>query len=93
MDDLKHRIVEIDLEGVKRKIAKFPSNIPLKLEKIPTPEEESELFSLIKGNAIWLILTYGASLVSLISPAIAKILKALIRWKFNWESKDIPFIG
>ena len=91
MSDRKYTMAEIDIEGVERLLAKLPSTIPGKLKKIPTVEQKDELLSKIKGNAVWLILTYGAGLVSLVSPIAGKALKALFKWRFHWESKDLPF--
>ena len=91
MSNIQYEMAKVNLEGVKRKVAKFPSIIPLEVEKIPTAEVEIELLSKIKGHAIWLILTYGAGLVSLVSPIAGKALKALFKWRFNWTQKDLPF--
>ena len=86
-----YEIAKVDLEGVKRKIAKFPSRTPTEVEKVPEPDWQNSTLKLIKGHAVWLILTYGADLLSYVSPLASKAWKAFIKWRFNWESKELPF--
>ena len=88
---LMYDIAPIDLDKVERLTVKLPSNIPKQLAKIPTVEQEKKLLSYIKGNAIWLILTYGAGILSFVSPVAAKALRGFIKWRFNWTQKDLPF--
>ena len=86
-----YEIAEVDLDRIKRLTAKLPSNIPQSVAKIPTESAEKSILQLIKGNSVWLILTYGASLVGMVHPLAGKALKALFRLRFNWEQKDLPF--
>ena len=87
-----YEIAKIDLDKIERLKAELPSNIPQEIAKIPTEKEERDILRLIKGNAIWLILTYGAGILSHVSPILGKGLKAVIKWRFkNWEQKDLPF--
>jgi len=84
-------LAKLDLEKVKRKIAKFPSRIPTEVEKVPPPDWQDSMLKKLKGHAVWLVLTYGADLLSYVSPFAGKAWKQFIKWRFNWESKDIPF--
>ena len=86
-----YEIAKVELDEIKRLTAKLPSNIPQSVAKIPTAKAEKTLLQLIKGNSVWLILTYGASLVSLVHPLAGKGLKAFFKWRFNWEQRDLPF--
>jgi hypothetical protein len=92
MPDYQEEIVKVNLDQVKRKIAKLPSRIPTDVEKVPPPDWDRKLVDVIKGHAVWLILTYGAELLSYVSPFAGKAWKKFIKWRFNWESKDLPFI-
>ena len=87
----EYEIVRIDLEKVKRKIAKFPSRTPTKVESIPVPQSQENILRMVKGHAVWLVLTYGADLLSYVSPFASKAWKRFVKWRFNWESKDLPF--
>jgi len=86
----EYEIAKLDLEKVKRKIAKFPNHIT-EVEQIPPPEFQTNILKTIRGHAVWLILTYGADLLSYASPFAGKVWKKFIKWRFNWEAKDLPF--
>ena len=85
-----YKIARMDLAKVKRKIAKFPGRIK-EAQHIPPPEFEKDILKTIRGQTIWLILTYGADILSYVSPFAGKAWKHFIKWKFNWKSKDLPF--
>ena len=87
----EYEIAKVDLENVKRKIAKFPSRTPTEVEGVPPLEFENNIVKTVKGHAVWLILTYGADLLSYVSPIAGKAWKHFIKWRFHWESKDLPF--
>ena len=87
----EYEIAKVDLESVKRKIAKFPSRTPTEVEKVPEPDWERSFVDVVKGQAVWLVLTYGADLLSYVSPVAGKAWKHFIKWRFNWTSKDLPF--
>ena len=84
-----YKIARIDLAKVKRKIVKFPNSLK-EAQHIPPPEFEKSILTTIRGHTVWLILTYGADLLSYVSPFAGKAWKRFIKWRFNWESKDIP---
>ncbi len=85
----EYEIARFDLENVKRQIAKFPSHITEE-EQIPPPNFQVDILKTIRGHAVWLILTYGADLLSYVSPFAGKAWKHFIKWRFNWQSKDVP---
>jgi hypothetical protein len=60
-------------------------------QKIPTAEEELNIVKFLAFNGIWLILTFGADLLSKISPFIGLGFEALIklRYKGKWEQKRL----
>ena len=86
----EYKIAPIDLNRYKRLVANLPSHIKEE-QRIPTYKEKDRIINLIKYNAIWLILTYGADLISYVSPLFGKAFKALVSWKFEggWEQKEI----
>jgi hypothetical protein len=87
----EYEIAKFDLENVKRLTAKFPSNIPTEVQRIPTVEEEDKWLKLTLYNALYYVLTYGGDLLTLVSPWAGKAWNALIKWKFNWTPQTIPF--
>ena len=56
---------------------------------IPSVERQADIAKLVTYNGLWLILTYGSSLLSLLSPWIGKGFGWLVkkRFKGNWEQK------
>ena len=87
----EYQLAQFDLENIKRMTAKFPSHIPTNIQKIPTEEERKDWIKFLAYNGLWLILTYGADLINMVSPVGAKLFKALVKWKFEWNQKEVPF--
>ncbi len=74
---------------IKRLIKKHPA---LEDEQfIPTPEEEKDIKKFLLYNGLWLVLTYGADLLSLVTPWLGKGFGYLVKYKFkgNWKQKEV----
>ena len=59
----EYEIAKFDLEKIVRKSANIPSHIPKEVALLPTIEEERDIIKTLKFNGIWLILTYGATVL------------------------------
>ena len=86
----EYEMAKLDLDKYKMKVANLPSSIPTNVQRLPTKEEENQFLKLILYNGLWLIITYGASALSMVSPLFGKAFGALVSWKFNANQKDVP---
>ena len=79
-----------DPKAINRIFAKLPSHIH-KEQKIPTVEQQKDIKKFLLYNGLWLVLTYGADLLSLVTPWLGKGFKHLVKWKFkgNWKQKEV----
>lgn len=86
----EYKIAEINLNKFDRMKVKHPNRIK-KAQRIPTVEEEKKLGEFIAYNGLWLILTYGADLLGMISPWVGKGFSTLVDLKFkgNWKQKQV----
>ena len=80
----------VDPKAVKR----LESNIPSRIKEeqfIPTDKEKSNIEKYLLYHGLWLVLTYGADLLSMVVPWLGKAFGQLVRWKFKgkWEQKQI----
>ena len=76
-------------EYIKKTHNKHPA---LKEQKhIPTPKEEKDIKKFLLYNGLWLVLTYGADLLSLVTPWLGKGFGYLVKYKFkgNWKQKEV----
>jgi len=90
MSDLKYEIAKFDLEKIVRKSANIPSHIPKEIKYLPTVEEERDIIKTLKFNGIWLVLTYGATVLDWVWKPGGWALRQIIKWKFpTWEQKDL----
>ena len=87
----EYKIAQLDLEKVKRKIAKLPKSHSdiVEQQQIPTIEERRDFFKLIKYNGLVLVLDYGEYLLSLVHPWLGKSFGWSIKKLFNWKSKGM----
>ena len=58
---------------------------------IPTVAQEKDIKKFLLYNGLWLVLTYGADLLSLVTPWLGKGFRYLVKFKFRgkWEQKQI----
>ena len=87
----EYKIAELDLEKVKRKIAKLPKSHSdiVEEQELPAIEQRDDIVKLIKYNGLVLILDYGEYLLSLIHPWLGKSFGWSIKKLFNWRSKGL----
>ncbi len=74
---------------IKKSHNKHPA---LKEQKhIPTVEQEKDIKKFLLYNGLWLVLTYGADLLSLVTPWLGKGFGCLVKYKFkgNWKQKEV----
>ena len=58
---------------------------------VPSVEQQVDIAKLVAYNGLWLILTYGADLLSLWVPFIGKGFRQLVKWRFKgkWDQKEV----
>lgn len=81
---------KVDPEKIERLVAKFPDRIHEE-QLIPTEKQKVDIQKFLLYNGLWIVLTYGADLISMVLPWLGKGVGQLIKWKFNgqWEQKKI----
>jgi hypothetical protein len=86
----EYEIADLDLNKFDRMKVKHPNRIK-EVQRIPTHDEGIKLGELIAYNGLWLILTYGADLLSMINPWLGKGFSGLVslRFKGNWKQKQV----
>ena len=90
MNDFATEIAKIDLEKIVRKSANIPSHIPKEVALLPTIEEEKDIIKMLKFNGIWLLLTYGATILDWIWKPGGWALRQLIKLRYpTWEQKEL----
>lgn len=75
--------------SIERRILKHPALEDEQL--IPSAERKKDIKKFLLYNGLWLVLTYGADLLSLVTPWLGKGFGYLVKFKFkgNWEQKQI----
>lgn len=75
--------------SVERRVMKHPVLEDEQL--IPTVAQEKDIKKFLLYNGLWLVLTYGADLLSLVTPWLGKGFRYLVKFKFRgkWEQKQI----
>ncbi len=68
-----------------------PSSKLIKAQEIPHEVIKKDFGELLAYNGLWLILTYGSDLLSMINPWIGKAFGQLIKFRYRgkWEQKTI----
>lgn len=60
-------------------------------QHIPSVEKQTDIKKFLLYNGLWLVLTYGADLLSLVTPWLGKGFGYLVKFKFKgkWDQKQI----
>ncbi|KKL52205.1 hypothetical protein LCGC14_2287770 [marine sediment metagenome] len=86
-------VAEKFIETMPRSIKRIHRKHPAFKESqhIPTVEQQVDIAKFVTYNGLWLVLTYGADLLSLVSPWLGKGFKWIVkrRFKGKWDQKEI----
>ena len=85
------QFTEESLNQIRDKYKRKHPDRYVEAQKITTVEQQKGIEKILLYNGIWLVLTYGADLLSMAVPWLGKGFGALVKWKFkgNWKQKQV----